>query len=312
MILFLKFKQKGSVLFLDQDIEVRAEAKQKYHIVISPSLYWVKKVTLPLKYIHEIKKIAATLFEELLPPGKYSFYVAKDGNDFIIFAYEDVKILALLTAKGIHSHQIIDISFAQFVFKDITKAIVIDEKNVIWKKDGIVILLPATWFKDTQPLNTDSITMSKHTIQLEQFSHIVDRKTLYKIIMLLTFFIFVLLGEYFYFVKQKEVLALQKEQLFKEYDLKPTLMQNKAILAHYKKEDEKEQKLRKYISYFLKANFQKGEKIVSISFEKPYLKVSIEGVKKENLKRLLTRFMQEKIAFKTKQKGKNLLVEVKI
>ena len=314
MILFLKFKQKGKLLFLQDDgIQENIDPKQKYYIVLSPSLYWVKRVTLPLKYVHEVKKIAATLFEELLPSGNYNFYVVKQAeNDFFVFAYEDNKILSLLTQKGIAVHQLSGITFAQFAFEDLSDVIEVNSENVISKKDDTVVLLPTQWFHQKRALQAEDMKISKHTIHLEQFSHIVDRKTLYKIVTLLLLFILVLFGEYFYFVKQKEALFAANEKLFKEYNLKPTLMQNRAILDHYKKQDLQEAQLRKYIDYFLKANLDKKEKILSMEYKERRLRVVIQGLAIADAKRALAMFYKDKIKLNIKQKKGKLIVEVSI
>jgi len=311
--LFSKFKQQEQILFLDPDLKLSIDPKKRYFILLSPSLYWVKKVTLPLKYTHEVKKIAPTLFEETLPEGNYNFYVHKElDNSYLVFAYEDKALLALLTQKGLSISQVKGFSFAQFAIKKDEKALKINEQNVVSFKDDILVLLPLDWFSQTKDINLYEFAKPKQTIKLEQFSHIVDKSTLYKIVALLTLFLMVLIAQYLYYAKHKESLALQKEQLFQKYKLKPTLMQNKAILAQYKKRDQQAQKLRTYINYFLKANFKKKEKIVSFSYDGSLLKVVLEGVTQSSLKRVLSKFYKEKIKFTTKQTGNKLTVEVKI
>jgi len=312
MILFLNFKQKVKRLFLDPELTVSVDSKEKYQVVLSPSLYWIKRVSLPLKYVHEVKKIAHTLFEEILPAGNYNYYVYKDKNEYFIFAYEDSKILSLLHEKGISLTQIQGISFAQFALNDLNENLRIDEERALCVEDDIVVLLPAVWFKDLKEVQNDTLKVSQQTITLEHFSHIIDKKTLYTIMVFLFLFILLLLGEYFYFFKQKEQLKSQKEQLFKHYKLKPTLMQNRAILSSYKKEDLKQQKLRKYINYFLKANMHTNEKIISIEYDGLKLSVELKGVKKSDLKRILSLFYKEKIPLIIKRKNKRSIVEVMI
>ena len=312
MILFLKFKKQGQLLFLDQNIQIEIDPKQKYFIVLSPSLYWVKKVTLPLKYVHEVKKIAATLFEEILPAGNYSFYVVKEGDAFFVFAYEDAALLSLLSKKGLSLSQITAISFAQFAFDDLEEPLLVDQQTILMKKDGIVLLLPAALFTASKRVSTSDMQASKQTIQLEQFSHIVDAKTLYKVAALLLLFIGVLFGEYLYFLKQKDQIENSRDNLFASYKLKPTLMQNRAILEKYQRADLKEQKLRKYIDYFLKAKYINKEKIVAINYNGSVLSVEIAGIKGNVEKRLLSQFYKEKIKLNTRYKADNLIVEVKV
>jgi len=310
--LFLKFRQNAKVLFLERDLTLDIDPKQKYHIVLSPSLYWVKKEKLPVKYLHEVKKLAPTLFEETLPEGNYNYFAYKEGDDFLLFAYEDKDILTLLGEKGISLHQVKAISFAQSVLKDIQEPVRINAEYVLTQKEGIVVLLPAAWFGDAKALEEVTLQPSKHTIQLEQFSHLVDKKTLYKAVILLSLFAAVLFGEYSYFNREKKAISLQKEKLFQEYKLKPTLMQNSAILARYKKDDQKQQHLREYIAYFLKARLQKGEKILSIEYDGKALRIVMQGVSQREEKRLLSGLYKQKVTLKTRYKADKLIVEVAV
>ena len=310
MILFLKFNQKVKTLFLDPDISLEIDPKEKYHFILSPSLYWIKKVSLPLKYVHEVKKVAATLFEEVLPAGNYSYFVYKDEDEFVIFAYEDSKIISLLAEKGVSLNQVSALSFAQSAFENLDEAVCINSESVLTHKDGIVVLLPSQWFDNTKTLQSLELHPSKQTIRLEQFSHIVETKTLYMIGMLLFLFFLVLLGEYLYFAKEKEELQIAKERLFSEYKLKPTLMQNRAILSKYQKQDKQEKNLRRYIDYFLKARLNKSQKILSISYDKAKLKVVLQGLSQRDVKRILSGLYKEKVKLTTVQKGDKLIVEV--
>jgi hypothetical protein len=306
----MKFKQKAKMLFLDKEYSCSVDPEEKYHVVLSPTLYWVKKVKLPLKYAHEVKKITPTLFEDTIPIGNYNYFVYKEGEEFVVIAYEDSVILSLLAEKGVSLHQVTALSFAQSSFKSSELPLRINEEYVVALKDEIVVLLPAQWFLEAKDLKESDLLASKQTITLEQFSHIVDHKTLYTIIVVLLLFVFVLVGEYLYFSKEKKELEGQKAELFEKYHLKPTLMQNSAILQKYKKGDLKEEKLRKYISYFLNMRLKKDEKIISMEYDGDRLKVLIKLSPKSNIKRLLSKFYKEKIDLKKDLKKDNLSVEV--
>lgn len=310
--MFSKFKQAAETVVLDTDVTLRTAADTKYNIILSPSLYWVKRVTLPLKYVHEVKKIAPTLFEENLLDGNYNYFVYKEEETFLVFAYEDSKIIALLSQKGIALQNVAFLSFAQFTFKDLQAPLKITPQKVLVKKEGIVLLLPADWYDDAKPLESYKLTASKPTIHLEQFSHIVDSKTLYKVISILGLFIVVLLGEYYYYYKQGEQLETARSELFTSYKLKPTLMQNKAILSHYEKIDAKQKKLREYISYFLKAPLQKNQKITTIFYSDALLRVTIEGVNKKSVKALLSKLYKAGVDVNLRSAKDKTIVEVKL
>ncbi|MDQ7066925.1 MAG: hypothetical protein Q9M40_02365 [Sulfurimonas sp.] len=74
--------------------------REKVSIILSPSLYWVQKLSLRVKYVREVKKLLPSIFEDMLPAGQYSYSAYKRGDDFFIFAYEDKAILKLLQDKS--------------------------------------------------------------------------------------------------------------------------------------------------------------------------------------------------------------------
>lgn len=311
MILFFNFKQKAEIFFLDNSsAAVDIGRDKKYHIILSPALYWIKKEKLPLKYLHEVKKIAPTLFEDILPKGEYSYFAYKEEDNFILFAYEDKEILALLEKKGISLTNIASISFSQTALDTSVEALKIDDERVLTKKEGMVVVLPALWFLDAQALQKHHFTPSKHTIKLEQFSHIIDTKTVYKLGVFLGAFIVILAVEYFTYYGVLQKLSQQKEQLFKQHKLKPTLMQNSAILTHYKSVAVRQEKLREYISYILKAQLMKNEKITEIAYENKKLHIVLQGVQKDALQRIFTDFYKKKIALDIQEKANQLIVEV--
>jgi len=311
MTLFLNFKQQAEVLFIDKQSNIAVASDKKYHIVLSPTLYWIKREKLPLKYIYEVKKIAPTLFEEVLPEGEYSFYVYKEEDAFILFAYKDRELLDLLEEKGITSTNIATISFAQTALVD-DGAVEVNDTEVIIKKDGLVISLPSSWFPEKKPLKEVALKPANYTIHLEQFSHFIDRKTLYKLGIILFLFICIVAAEYYYYSKSLMQITQQKEALFKEYKLKPTVMQNEAILQSYKKVAQQQTKLRKRLDDVLHANLKKGEKLTAVQYKKGVLELTFEGLKKSDIPRVLSTLYKEKLPVKVSQSADKIHVKVSL
>jgi len=189
--LLTKFSNKSSIIFLDEHANVLPLSitnKQKINIILSPSHYWVKKISLPVKYAREAKKLLPSLFEDILPDGNYSYSVYKNDDDFLIFAYEDKAILDLIAKKNIPSSKIANIYFAQSELDNIKGAMKVNDTQSIYVKDGIVVLLPCCWIEESGNLDLTKIILSKHKINLQQFSHIVDTRSLYKIAKKLDFY----------------------------------------------------------------------------------------------------------------------------
>ena len=139
-----KFKRSANVLFLDPlSIEtIVCEKGKKFDIILSPKMYWVKKMPLPLSSVREVTKLLPSIFEDSLPPGNYSYYAYKSENEFILFAYEDKKILELILKQGISSSDIATVRFAQSEFETLEGAVSITDKESMYVKDGLVVLAP--------------------------------------------------------------------------------------------------------------------------------------------------------------------------
>jgi hypothetical protein len=89
----MKFRRDTTTLFLDPASKEQLiyDTSKKVNIILSPSLYWVKKMSLPVTNVREVKKLLPSIFEDSLPVGHYSYTAYKHGEDFMLFAYEDKK-----------------------------------------------------------------------------------------------------------------------------------------------------------------------------------------------------------------------------
>jgi hypothetical protein len=188
----------------------------------------------------------------------------------------------------------------------------IDEERVITSQERIVLLLPREWFDDIQTLDIASLKPSKKEIKLQQFNHIISAKTLYSITAILFAFFLLLAGEYFLLKKQNNHIETQKDALFASYNLKPTMMQNKAILAKYKKIDTRQKELRQYIYLILKTPLAKGQKITNLSYNNSMIKIDFSGIDQERALPLINKLKKEKIPYKTRTNKNTFVVEIKL
>lgn len=311
--MFLTFKQQQQTIYLDAATHVDANPKIKYNIILSPNLYWIKKVSLPLKHARDVKKIAHTLFEESIPENThYSYHVYQKADNFFVFAYNDKEILSLLESKGIVSTNINAIFFAQSELDTVQGTYKVNDTQALQVKDDVVILLPLGWFETLQPLNLTDMVLSGEKIKLQQFNHLIDNNIMIKIIILLLLLIIVLGVELFIYKHQDKRIVQQKEKIFTKYHLKPTMMQNRSILSYYMHIDKKQTKAREIIANFLEARLVKGEKIESIFYEGGLIKVVISHTTKEDVGRIMAPFFKQKIKFTSYMRNNNLVVEVKV
>jgi hypothetical protein len=310
----MKFSSKKQRVFLNpfSDEIITIEKGKKVDIILSPSMYWVKKISLPVKSVREVKKLLPSIFEESLPEGHYSYYAYKSEDEFIVFAYEDKKILEIIHGKGIVSSQISNIYFAQTEFDKIETVIGIDEINAIYLKEKLLLLAPRSWFNTIEKLSLDSLKFSKHKISLQQYGHIIDPKSLYKIGVLLSLFALILGSELFIAKSKLETIEAKKEEIFSKYKLQSSTLQNEAALKKYTKIYTIQIKLRKYLSFFLKLHLKKNQNIVLVDYKNRVLSVTVSNIKKGKEGAIVSMLKREKIEHKIFFHSDTVKVEIKL
>jgi len=290
----MNFNTKYKTYLLDPHAK-RFALDEKVNLILSPSLYWVKKLSLPLKKASEAKKILPSLFEDTLPDGEYSYYVYKEGEDFFAFAYNDKEILELIEQKGLSASNIKNIYFAQSELGFIDGAKKINDTESIYNKDGIIILLPCCWIDEKGSLDLTNIEHSKHSITLTNYGHIVDLKSLYIVGAILFAFIVLLTGEYIITKQKADAIVAQKESEFTRKHLKATMFENKAILKKYTKEYTQQTKLRYAMGALLRV---RDVEIKSISLKKKSLVVLFEKLPQSAKMSLQKKLKMKKLSFK--------------
>lgn len=277
--MFSKFNKQIETLFLDP-ISPSFELEEDVNVVLSPSLYWVKKVSLPLKYAREVKPLLPSLFEDTLPDGIYSYSAYKSGDEFYIFAYEDKVIIDTLSSKGILPTQVKNVHFAQSELFKLKGAIKVNETQSIYVKDEIVILIPCCWTEDSWDFNINSVSLSKHTISLKQFGHIVNDKSLYTFATIFSLVIILVAFEYFITLQKVSSTSELRDKLFVKHGLKSTMIQNRSMLSEYKTLHKMQTSLRESTSNILSLKLIKEQRLTQLTMKGKKLTAAFVGVKK--------------------------------
>jgi len=309
------FNKKYKLLFLDPNVnEDSLHVEENVNIILSPSLYWVKKVSLPVSSLREVKKLLPTLFEDTIPEGTYSYSAYKSSLDseYFIFAYEDKKIIDLLLKQNISMSNISSVHFAQSEFSSITNAMKINEMQSVYLKDDIVVLVPCCWIEEKGELDLSNITLSNHKITLKQFGHIVESKNFYGIASAMLVLIFMLLTELLSISNTQEYIQNKKEQLFSTYKLKSTMFENNAILNKYMKIHNNQILFRTYLAYILALKLEQNEKMTFFSFKDNLIKVSFSGVQKDKTLHIISALKSKGIKLKDIYKNNILQLEIKL
>jgi len=308
------FNSNNKLLFLDPNADTSLHVEEKVNIILSPSLYWVKKVTLPVRSVREVSKLLPTLFEDTIPDGTYSYsaYKATSDNEFYIFAYEDKKILDTITKQNISIANIGSIHFAQSEFSSITNAMKINETQSVYIKDDILVLVPCCWIEEKGHLSLDNITLSKHKITLKQFGHIVDYKSLYGIASVMLIFILILVVEVYTTSSKAQDISDKRDAIFSKYNLKSTMFENKAILNKYNKIHKNQIKFRKYFSYILALKLKNSEKMTSFQLNKKTIAITFSGVLKNRTSYIVSALKKKGIKVSESYKNNMLHLEIEL
>ena len=185
--MFTSFKQERQLLLLDEEIELEI-VDSDVDVVLSPSLYWVRRFSLPTDSLKEAKKLLPSLFEEFLPQGVYSYYGFFDESGFVAFAYDESSIRHLLQQKGLSLAKVKDLYFAQNEIQKDSLPMKISQKSLLADVDAIILKLPASFAQESLKSVEFLPKRSSHRVKIEQFGSFVETKILYKMSALLFLF----------------------------------------------------------------------------------------------------------------------------
>jgi hypothetical protein len=301
-------KSKHQVIYIGTDTPTQKNLEGSYNIILSPEFYWVKKVSLPLKYLRDVKRLLPSLFEDILPQGEYSYSVYREGDEYVAFAYEDRAILKLLEEKGYNVQMLHEVYFIQALLGKKQTPLRINEQTSLLQKDEIWVALPTQWVQEGKPLEITQLTL-REGVRLSTFTHIIDTTLLLKTTSLLTLFALVFFIQSYFIYQENGKLQEQKQQIFTEYKLKATTMQNEAMLKSYKQLHERQIAIREVSAKILSLQLPKGSYLTELEVKAQNLHASFET---QNAKEILTLLQHSKLVYTFKEKAKSLEIEVSL
>ncbi len=310
--MFLKINRNIKQIFLDPEIEV-INSDENIAVVLSPALYWIKKVELPVKSIREAMPLLPSLFEDQLEDTqKYNYYAYKEDNIFYIFAYNDIDIIELLEKKGLTLQQLKGVYFAQNECNNIEKPLKISKESALIVKDSIVTKVPLAWVDDYDELDLTNHNLTKHVITLKQYGNAPQDKNIY--ILSLFFILFALFSGIDYYLNQQKLTIVEekKSKLFQKYQLKPTMFQNMALLKKYTKIDKEQKSIRELLALVLKTSLKPNEKLLKLSYKNKKMLLQFKTLSQESKNKLLTILKSKSYHPKIKQVQKNLYIEIDV
>ncbi len=289
----LGFKSKAKAFFID--VETPAYPLEgAVNIILSPALYWVKRVNLPVKYVRDVKNLIPSLFEDNLPEGKYSYHVYKDGDDFLIFAYNDKEILDLIASKGIASANINNIYLAQSEFEKIETPLKVSDTSIITVQEGVVVKLPLALAPDTPMLDLSEHELSNKTIHLTRFNQIADKKSQIVFASILGFLIVMFTTEWLINASKVSTIIDEQASVYANHNLPSTSFQNEAIYSKLNSTFERQSRIREVLNLALNTKLKDDEQMQQVALEKRKIVIVIKSPSEaratKSLSKLLKRF----------------------
>lgn len=319
--MFSKYKNNAKTIFLDPVFytQYTLSKEEKLDIILSPSLYWVQKVVIPVKTTREAKKLLESVFDGVLLEGDYSYDLYKDGEYFFAFAYENQKILKALKDANIETQNINNIYFAQKELQNIDGAFEINKKQVIYKKDGIIMLLPPSLKGDDEyeELDLSHIQLSKHTIKLKYKKSYKKNITqsdlkLLKPIMLVFILSMMFFAQYYITSQQTTEIVKKTQNLFASNHLKSTTIQNKSMLLRYTNIQKRQDNIREYLSTLLSFRLTQDEHISKIKLNGNTLRVELENTTPNTQTYIQKRLAKKHIKYTIDTKQNKTILEISI
>jgi len=305
----MKFKKEYQTILFDPTKNYSFEKDVKVNVILPPSLYWVQKVQLPVKFVRDALKFLPSLFEDQLQEGEeYNYFTYKEGEEFIAFAYKQNEILALLARQGISKSNIEALYFAQSELSHMEVSIILNQNEVLSVKDGIVLLLPKEWISGAKAFDFSTLKLSKNNIDVTQYGAL-DRRKFFILSSLLFVFIILFGFEYIATNVQVEDLEQKRVTIFEKYHLKSTTFQNKSLLKKYEKIDKKQTKIREVIAKVSSIKLQKGDFLNSIFVKGNKIIVSFSG-KTQNKNYIEEKLQLKGLKFHSSAKKEQLFIEV--
>ncbi len=309
---FFSSKRKD-IYFITKNFDKKIDSR--CDIVLSPQFYWTKKVNLNTNFSFEVKKMAPSIFDGILPKGDFDYRVFKTNpKEFIILAYDIEHILQELKLLGIDISLVDKIYTIQSELLDKNISLKSDETHGIVSVDGIVVHLPLRFLEETPKNSIEEILQDRlsssyiYSKNLKEMG--IDKKESNLILSLLILLALVLFVHILKIEKNRNLIAKQKEKMIKRYNLPKTSFEIKSMQAEFTKIDKEQNRLREALSYIGNFTLLNKEFFNSLEYEKSHLKLSVR-LNSKNRQRVFKDFVSKKFKIiKVDKNGKDFIAQV--
>ncbi|MBE0499672.1 MAG: hypothetical protein IBX43_10640 [Campylobacterales bacterium] len=275
-----------AILLVDKHMG-KTSVHGKVDIVLTPSLYWIKRAFFELHFAAQALKYAPSVFEGSLPEGNYAYYALKQNKEYLLFAYDPDEIIATLEKCGIASSQIGNVYFAQNELAQISAPVKCNENDVLVSHNETIIQIPRSLVElsSIQDEIGEIKKLSKHKIALYKSSLRHSFKTLTPAFSILGALI-VLYAVQLFFTYHEYSKVSDLPSVFQEYKLPPTSLQNASIEKKLLSDFKAQESFRKLTNAILKLPLSPAQRVQSIAYEKDLFKIVFDTQDKKALNEL--------------------------
>lgn len=320
---FTPTKKFDSFIFLDREFFLQIQHLQltpkksigaKKCVIISPSLYWVKKKELPnINSKYKAKKIASAVLEDFTNNDSYQIRIARgEANEYFFLAIDKNEL-----QKRLHSHFGIDAENYEFVtaqefFANIQKPIGLNESYSLASIEGTIEKIPTAYISDSSGISVQNF-VRENKASFKSFSIKKERGANTPLTMkkgieglsgkLLTYSLALLaaawLIEGIVNIKRSFSVSSDIQNLRETYKLPSTSMEVDNVVSKAKNIEKKQNDIRLATKAFNNLILAPGEAIDSIKISNTEVSVAIKTTRAKELESMI----KKELSVSTTQEG---------
>ncbi len=276
------FKNNNQPLFVSKRDKIKKRGS--FAVILSPEFYWVKKVKLPVQKEKEALRLAASVYEDSLPQGAYTYATRKSGDEFIMIAYDKKEIAKALDTIFAHKTDIKELYFAQDALIHLRSCVSVNDTLALSNMDSVIIQVPRACTNTVETLEKvmQNATLGKNKIKLSSFDKtLLSSSDIKWLVVLFVLLLVAFMSEYIVYKKAASSLEAKRAEIIAQNDLPPTSIQLKSIKKSLMKKYKSQKKLRDMLALVAKLHLKDGEYIESIEEDTSSLTLKIHLLSKE-------------------------------
>ncbi len=243
------FCRSHPLVYADQTSNTTPILSSETILVLAPSDYWTLRVTLNVQSQKEAVKYGSALFEL---GDEYRYLAQKVGeNSYILIAYNpDAISQKMLSSEAFSKYK--KMTFAQWVFADMTQPILLESGKYLTIMDGIVIEMDSTYVQSDTTITLAEALVSRgsfvRTVQIEGLtSSQVATNTLKTTIIIFMILFANLVAEAIVQHQESDRISEKINLVLSESNLPQTSIEREAILDSLKTKEQQQQHFRHQI-----------------------------------------------------------------